>query len=382
MAQKLKEHLKKLESFFPRSHPLYQILSANTDELHVRFHAPNHSKPFDIHCNLPDTYPRSAPLWSSDEDNASLTGLLEFLSSTSGAKNHIFNQVTEMLTSLCSLFGVEQPAEVELLKATIESEQAEGDAEPECESLESDGDGEDDDYPMEMNDLSSQQIFAPIEKDISAEDEGIDEQGQAALERVKKANLERYSTPAATSGQASAPQGSVTASDRLMKELRHIWKSDNHKNGLFSVELMNDNLYEWNVKLFKVDPDSQLHNDMVQMQTKIKLNHLSFSFKFPDTFPFSPPFVRVINPVISGGYVLTGGAICMELLTKQGWSSAYSIEAVILQISATLVKGRARINFTAQANAQYSQARAEESYRHLVRIHEKGGWFTPPKGDG
>lgn len=72
----------------------------------------------------------------------------------------------------------------------------------------------------------------------------------------------------------------------------------------------------------------------------------------------------------------------MELLTKQGWSSAYSIEAVILQISATLVKGRARINFTAQANAQYSQARAEESYRHLVRIHEKGGWFTPPKGDG
>ena len=29
----------------------------------------------------------------------------------------------------------------------------------------------------------------------------------------------------------------------------------------------------------------------------------------------------------------------------QGWSSAYSIEAVIMQISATLVKGKAKVNF-------------------------------------
>lgn len=33
----------------------------------------------------------------------------------------------------------------------------------------------------------------------------------------------------------------------------------------------------------------------------------------------------------------------MELLTKQGWSSAYTVEAVIMQIAATLVKGKARI---------------------------------------
>lgn len=68
---------------------------------------------------------------------------------------------------------------------------------------------------------------------------------------------------------------------------------------------------------------------------------------FQETFPFDPPFVRVINPVVSGGYVLGGGAICMELLTKSGWSSAYSIESIILQISATLVKGKARIQFGA-----------------------------------
>ena len=65
-----------------------------------------------------------------------------------------------------------------------------------------------------------------------------------------------------------------------------------------------------------------------------------------DSFPFEPPFVRVVRPIINGGYVLGGGAICMELLTKQGWSSAYSLESVIMQLSATLVKGKARIQLS------------------------------------
>ncbi|KAK1340766.1 LOW QUALITY PROTEIN: hypothetical protein QTO34_017159, partial [Cnephaeus nilssonii] len=53
------------------------------------------------------------------------------------------------------------------------------------------------------------------------------------------------------------------------------------------------------------------------------LTLLKFSFK--GNFPFDPPFFRVVSPVLSGGYVLGRGAICTELLTKQGWSSVYSI---------------------------------------------------------
>ena len=66
-----------------------------------------------------------------------------------------------------------------------------------------------------------------------------------------------------------------------------------------------------------------------------------------ENYPFEPPFVRVVHPLMTGGYVLLGGAICMELLTKQGWSSAYTVEAVIMQIAATFVKGKARIQFGA-----------------------------------
>ncbi|CAH0553446.1 unnamed protein product [Brassicogethes aeneus] len=80
------------------------------------------------------------------------------------------------------------------------------------------------------------------------------------------------------------------------------------------------------------------------------------------------------------GYVLVGGAICMELLTKQGWSSAYTVEAVIMQISATLVKGKARIQFGAVkvcSQGQYSLARAQQSFKSLVQIHEKNGYIMP-----
>uniref|UniRef100_A0A1D5R0N4 Ubiquitin conjugating enzyme E2 Q2 n=1 Tax=Macaca mulatta TaxID=9544 RepID=A0A1D5R0N4_MACMU len=97
-----------------------------------------------------------------------------------------------------------------------------------------------------------------------------------------------------------------------------------------------------------------------------------------DNFPFDPPFVRVVLPVLSGGYVLGGGALCMELLTKQGWSSAYSIESVIMQINATLVKGKARVQFGANKN-QYNLARAQQSYNSIVQIHEKN---VTPMGSG
>ena len=128
----------------------------------------------------------------------------------------------------------------------------------------------------------------------------------------------------------------------------------------------------------RVDPDSPLAEDLKKLKEKEGKDHILMSFMFKvhttlnlimilnliiifkfistwiyfyytlqDTFPFDPPFVRMVHPVLHGGYVLDGGALCMELMTPQGWSSAYTIEAVIMQLSATLVKGKARIKFDA-----------------------------------
>ena len=83
-----------------------------------------------------------------------------------------------------------------------------------------------------------------------------------------------------------------------------------------------------------MDEDSELSKDM----KKLKISKIDLQIKFDSEYPFTPPFVRLVSPVITGGYVLSGGAICLELLTKDGWSSAYSIESVIMQIGAAMVK--------------------------------------------
>ena len=90
---------------------------------------------------------------------------------------------------------------------------------------------------------------------------------------------------------------------------------------------MNDSLYEWNVKIGRVDPDSPLATDLTTLREREGKDHILLSFMFKDSFPFDPPFVRMVHPVLSGGYVLDGGALCMELMTPQvGWKK--SLKAV------------------------------------------------------
>lgn len=38
--------------------------------------------------------------------------------------------------------------------------------------------------------------------------------------------------------------------------------------GMYSIELVSDSLYEWNIRLKCVDPDSPLHNDLLLLKEK------------------------------------------------------------------------------------------------------------------
>nr|XP_039324670.1 ubiquitin-conjugating enzyme E2 Q2 isoform X2 [Saimiri boliviensis boliviensis] len=333
----LKAELKFLASIFDKNHERFRIVSWKLDELHCQFLAPQPgrppSPPLTLHCNITESYPSSSPIWFVDSDDPNLTSVLERLEDT---KNNNSNGTTEEVTS-------EEDDEEEEMAEDIEDL---------------------DHYEMKEEE--------PISGKKS-EDEGIEKENLAILEKIRKTQRQDHLN--------GAVSGSVQASDRLMKELRDIYRSQSYKTGIYSVELINDSLYDWHVKLQKVDPDSPLHSDLQILKEKEGIEYILLNFSFKDNFPFDPPFVRVVLPVLSGGYVLGGGALCMELLTKQGWSSAYSIESVIMQINATLVKGKARVQFGANKN-QYNLARAQQSYNSIVQIHEKNGWYTPPKEDG
>lgn len=71
--------------------------------------------------------------------------------------------------------------------------------------------------------------------------------------------------------------------------------------GIYSIELVSDSLYEWNIRLKCVDPDSPLHHDLLVLKEKEGKDSILLSMLFKETFPFEPPFVRVVHPIISGG---------------------------------------------------------------------------------
>ncbi|XP_014440491.1 ubiquitin-conjugating enzyme E2 Q2 [Tupaia chinensis] len=371
----LKAELKFLASIFDKSHERFRIVSWKLDELHCQFlppppappASPRPPPPLTLHCNITESYPSSSPIWFVDSDDPNLTSVLERLEDTKN-NNSLRQQLKWLICELCRLYNLPKHLDAELLDQPLPTGQNGTTEEVTSEEEEEEEMAED----IEDLDHYEMKEEEPISGKKS-EDEGIEKENLAILEKIRKTQRQDHLN--------GAVAGSVQASDRLMKELRDIYRSQSYKTGIYSVELINDSLYDWHVKLQKVDPDSPLHSDLQILKEKEGIEYILLNFSFKDNFPFDPPFVRVVLPVLSGGYVLGGGALCMELLTKQGWSSAYSIESVIMQINATLVKGKARVQFGANKN-QYNLARAQQSYNSIVQIHEKNGWYTPPKEDG
>uniref|UniRef100_A0A8B9Y5I0 Ubiquitin-conjugating enzyme E2 Q2 n=1 Tax=Bos mutus grunniens TaxID=30521 RepID=A0A8B9Y5I0_BOSMU len=366
----LKAELKFLASIFDKNHERFRIVSWKLDELHCQFLVPPpappgspHSPPppLTLHCNITESYPSSSPIWFVDSDDPNLTSVLERLEDTKN-NNSLRQQLKWLVCELCRLYNLPKHLDVEMLDQPLPTGQNGTTEEVTSEEEEEEEMAED----IEDLDHYEMKEEEPISGKKS-EDEGIEKENLAILEKIRKTQRQDHLN--------GAVSGSVQASDRLMKELRDIYRSQSYKTGIYSVELINDSLYDWHVKLQKVDPDSPLHSDLQILKEKEGIEYILLNFSFKDNFPFDPPFVRVVLPVLSGGYVLGGGALCMELLTKQGWSSAYSIESVIMQINATLVKGKARVQFGANKN-QYNLARAQQSYNSIVQIHEKNGMFT------
>ncbi|XP_074863438.1 ubiquitin-conjugating enzyme E2 Q2 isoform X1 [Carettochelys insculpta] len=341
----LKAELKLLESIFDKDHERFRIVSWKLDELHCQFvllppppgsSPPPPPPPLAIHCNITESYPSSSPIWFVESDDPNLTSVLERLEDIKKSNTLLLQQLKRLICDLCRLYNLPQHPDVEMLDQPLPTGQNGTTEEVTSEEEEEEDMGED----IEDLDHYDMKEEEPVDGKKS-EDEGIEKENLAILEKIRKNQRQDHLN--------GAVSGSVQASDRLMKELRDIYRSQSYKTGIYSVELVNDSLYEWHVKLLKVDPDSPLHSDLQVLKEKEGVEYILLNFSFKDNFPFDPPFVRVVSPVLTGGYVLGGGALCMELLTKQN---------------------------------QYNLARAQQSYKSLVQIHEKNGWYTPPKEDG
>ncbi|GAA6028379.1 hypothetical protein JCM8097_007003 [Rhodosporidiobolus ruineniae] len=173
----------------------------------------------------------------------------------------------------------------------------------------------------------------------------------------------------------------------LQRETREMMKVQEQKGPIeagfyFDPERSDGNMFNWVVELPResFDPDIPLVKDMVAKDVKSILMEI----RFGDSYPFSPPFFRVVHPRFlpfihgGGGHVTGGGSICMDLLTNDGWSSIYSIEAILLQIRVAMsnLEPRPGRLDTHSWNSTYSMEEAIAGFHRAASTH---GWTVPPE---
>ena len=132
-----------------------------------------------------------------------------------------------------------------------------------------------------------------------------------------------------------------------------------------------DSMEKWRIKLFNFDEDSSLAKDLLVCN----MDHVELEMSFPDQYPFEPPFVRVVQPRFKRqtGFVMSG-ALCMELLTKDGWNPINDIESVIVSIRSLMTIGDGRVQAAADMK--------KDAYKKALEDALKKKKASPKGADG
>lgn len=181
-----------------------------------------------------------------------------------------------------------------------------------------------------------------------------------------------------------APRDAMpSATMAVQRELKAILKEQEKARSLEELgwymppEFISDNLFQWIVELHSFDKKLPIAQDL----EKAGINSLVFEVRFPPNFPEAPPFFRILKPRFlpfsqgGGGHVTAGGSMCMDLLTSSGWSPAYAIPAILLQIKLAISNLDPRpARLAHQWSSPYSMHEAIDGYKRAAAVH---GWQIP-----
>jgi len=192
-------------------------------------------------------------------------------------------------------------------------------------------------------------------------------QGTAFVDEAK----DRIDAKAAQArGEVFVSSATRAATQRLTEELRLMSGPEAEKQGI-RAELIDGNMFRWRVLLFGFDKNDKDERNLASDLERRGLKAIEMEIKFPEDFPSSPPFCRIVRPKFAfmTGHITLGGSICFELLTRTGWSSTNRVESVVISIRANLIEGGARLDLNDRSD--YSEAVAREAY---LRLCQKHGW--------
>jgi ubiquitin-protein ligase len=154
--------------------------------------------------------------------------------------------------------------------------------------------------------------------------------------------------------------------NKIVREYKLIKKA---KSENFRIEVDAKQIFLWKIFIFGFGKDLPLSTDM----EKLGIKEIELELRFPQQYPFSPPFIRVVRPRFERltGHVTIHGAICHEILTNKGWSSTCTIESLIILILSEMGEGSGRIDMN-KWNIDYKFEEAKLSFEQLCKTH---GWI-------
>jgi len=234
-----------------------------------------------------------------------------------------------------------------------------------------DEDDDEEEYEYEYED-EDETAFAgfldPIRPQQPAciEDDASQQQQQPCTATLSFSSLGGYKEPSQAAVRMSlrAERETSGGKRRLASDLYKIMIRDTEEAGFQLEPSSPDSMDRWTIRLFQFDEDSNLSKDMLVLG----LDHIELEMSFPEHYPFEPPFVRVVRPKFKKqtGFVMNG-ALCMELLTKDGWNPINDIESVIVSIRSLLVVGDGRL----QAAVDMPAALREELLKTASQMKKK-----------
>jgi len=165
------------------------------------------------------------------------------------------------------------------------------------------------------------------------------------------------------------------ATNSLIKHYTTIVQHKNYPNEGFEVEMVDDNVYKWHIKLGQFDKDTQIFQDMFLYESeRAGRDHVLLEAIFPSSWPHKPPFLRVVYPRFHQytGHITLGGSICVKELTSSGWNKDIELPSLFIMIRNLLLEGSALIDMDS-VKYDYTEEEARSAFDRVAKAH---GW-TP-----
>jgi len=159
---------------------------------------------------------------------------------------------------------------------------------------------------------------------------------------------------------------SAGASGILINDLVSIMESV--KETHIVADSIEDNIFQWNVKISKFDADTPLHDECEELMKKYNYDYIELQIEFSmDLYPFFPPLVKVIRPRLQGSMMLR--VTTMEILKLTYWDPARDMKSVLMDIKMFLAN-RARLDLNSVRNdrERYPDGAYIDIEHHLLRL--------------